>query len=247
MKKKIFLAIGAFVAANISGCAVVGSMVTTNDEYVQIASKNIGVNAETLTLKQETLHPSLDYVTYELKSKEGKRYKCKVNTGVRGSSDEALCQVRTTEGKWEYVGKSVELSKKIEESKEAESSGNTDETDNSNKADKSEKSFFVVGDPRYSLAKEHTRDAEMHNPANKSKLNTRTVENTSTSDPTYVGGIENTAVPTLSSENTVNNVPTQTKNGLFKVRDEQGHSYECHFASVGEVKSETLSVCTKLY
>lgn len=235
MKKKIFLAIGAFVASNLSGCAVVGSMVTTNDEYVQIASNNIGVNADTLTLKQETLHPSLDYVTFELKSKDGKRYKCQVNTGVRGSSDEALCQVRTSEGKWEYVGKSIELSKQKEKADGAEKSG------------ESEKSFITVGDPRYSLEKEHTRDAEMHNPANKAKLNTRTSENTSTSDPTYVGGTENTAVPTLSSDNSVNNVPTKTKNGLFKVRDEQGHSYECHFASVGEVKSETLSVCTKLY
>ncbi len=236
MKKKIFLAIGAFVASNISGCAVVGSMVTTNDEYVQIAANNIGVGADTLTLNQETLHPSLNYVTYELKSKEGKRYKCQVNTGVRGSSDEALCQVRTPEGKWEYVGKSVELSKKKEEAGE------------SDKTDESEKSFITVGDPRYSLEKEHTRDAEMHNPANKAKA--RAAENSTaatSSDPTYVGGTENTAVPTLSSQDNVNNVPTQTKNGIFKVRDEQGHSYECHFASVGEVKSETLSVCTKLY
>lgn len=232
MKKKIFLAIGAFVASNISGCAVVGSMVTTNDEYVQIAANNIGVGADTLTLNQETLHPSLDYVSYELKSKDGKRYKCQVNTGVRGSSDEALCQVRTSEGKWEYVGKSVELSKKAEEEGDSE---------------KSEKSFITVGDPRYSLEKEHTRDADMHNPANKAKLKASATETSTTSDPTYVGGTENTAVPTLSSENNVNNVPTQTKNGLFKVRDEQGHSYECHFASVGEVKSESLSVCTKLY
>lgn len=237
MKKKIFLAIGAFVASNISGCAVVGSMVTTNDEYVQIAANNIGVNADTLSLNQETLHPSLNYVTYELKSKDGKRYKCQVNTGVRGSSDEALCQVRTTEGKWEYVGKSVEISKKIkeEESKKAESGESVES-----------KSFITVGDPRYSLEREHTRDAEMHNQANKAKVKSvQTAQ--SSSDPTYVGGTENTAVPTLSSDPAVNNVPTQTRNGLFKVRDEQGHSYECHFANVGEVKSETLSVCTKLY
>ncbi|MBP5243491.1 MAG: hypothetical protein J6Z28_02070 [Succinivibrio sp.] len=237
MKKKIFLAIGAFVASNISGCAVVGSMVTTNDEYVQIAANNIGVNADTLSLKQETLHPSLNYVTYELKSKDGKRYKCQVNTSVRGSSDEALCQVRTTEGKWEYVGKSVELSKKIKE-EEAERKENGESSES--------KSFFTVGDPRYSLEREHTRDAEMHNPASKAKVKAAQPA-VSSSDPTYVGGTENTAVPTLSSDNTVNNVPTKTRNGLFKVRDEQGHSYECHFANVGEVKSETLSVCTKLY
>ncbi len=161
-----------------------------------------------------------------------------MDTGVRGSSDEALCQVRTTEGKWEYVGKSIDLAKKKEEAGE------------SDKSDASEKSFITVGDPRYSLEREHTRDADMHNPANKAMAKARAADNTNaatTSDPTYVGGTENTAVPTLSSQNNVNNVPTQTKNGIFKVRDEQGHSYECHFASVGEVKSETLSLCTKLY
>ena len=41
--------------------------------------------------------------------------------------------------------------------------------------------------------------------------------------------------------------PTKTYNGKFKVRDEQGHSYECHFANVGQVVSDTISVCTKLY
>lgn len=233
MKKKIFLAIGAFVASNISGCAVFGSMVTTNDEYVQIAANNIGVKSDTLSISQETLKPSLNYVTYELKSKDGKRYKCQVNTGVRGSSDEALCQVRTDEGKWEYVGKSVELSKKIEEEAKSES--------NLASKSESERSFITIGDPRYSLGREHTRDAEIHNPD--SVENKRNTVQSTASDSDY----ENTAVPTLSSEPNLNNAPTKTRNGLFKVRDEQGHSYECHFASVGEVKSDTLSVCTKLY
>ncbi len=224
--KKIFLSVGALVAANLSGCAVVGSMVTTDNEYVQIAADNIGVKADTLKLNQETLHPSLDSVSYELKSQDGKRYKCRVNTGVRGSSDEALCKVRTSDGKWEYVGKSVELSKSMKEEQE-------------------DKPFITVGDSRYSSEAEHTRDARMFEKNNK---NTAAPKDESVEkDNSYEGGTENTATPTLSSVQSSNLTPTQTQNGVFKVRDAQGHSYECHFANVGEVKSDSLSVCTKLY
>ena len=68
----------------------------------------------------------------------------------------------------------------------------------------------------------------------------------------YVGGTSSSETPTIvftpkDDESAFKTNPTKTYNGRFKVRDEQGHSYECHFANVGQVVSDTIAVCTKLY
>lgn len=68
----------------------------------------------------------------------------------------------------------------------------------------------------------------------------------------YVGGTSSSETPTIvftpkDDESAFKTNPTKTYNGRFKVRDEQGHSYECHFANVGQIVSDTIAVCTKLY
>lgn len=46
---------------------------------------------------------------------------------------------------------------------------------------------------------------------------------------------------------TVNVDPKTVGDSKFKVRDEDGHSYECHFAHVGDTTSDAVTVCSKLY
>lgn len=46
---------------------------------------------------------------------------------------------------------------------------------------------------------------------------------------------------------TVNVDPKVVGNSKFTVRDNEGHSYECHFAQVGDTTSDAVSVCSKIY
>ena len=242
MNKKLLLSLGIASAVSLSGCSILSSMLTTEDEYLDKASAAMDIDSKDLTVLKETIRPGLNGLTYDLKGKDGTLYRCSLKSGMTGATGAASCQKKVG-NKWEPIGEQQAES----ESDEGNGSWFTFHFGSD------DKNYINPEDP-YAQIKA----------ANARKDNVRGVRKTSSgkaaivaddSAPVsreYVGGSTSSETPTIvftpkDDEAAFKTNPTKTYNGRFKVRDEQGHSYECHFANVGQVVSDTIAVCTKLY
>ena len=71
MNKKLLLSLGIASAVSLSGCSILSSMLTTEDEYLDKASAAMDIDSKDLTVLQETIRPGLDGLSYDLKGKDG--------------------------------------------------------------------------------------------------------------------------------------------------------------------------------
>ena len=218
MKNKLVLAIGLLGTVSLSGCSVLNSMLTTPDEFVDKASTALDIPVEDLQLIPDTLHPGITDVNYQLTDKEGNTYKCTVKGSI-SSATPARCQKKVGND-WENVGKQIA------------------ETED----EKGGAWFnFSFGGSDTEGKGAPSRGVDANARSTPQIVNTETVPaSRMDGTPTILFTPEDESVAFKTN-------PTKTYNGRFKVRDEQGHSYECHFANVGQVVSDTVSVCTKLY
>ncbi len=233
MNNKLLLSIGLVCAVNFSGCAVLNSMMTDESEFKEKASAAMDIPVEELSIDPKTIHPGLNDIVYDLKDKANNTYRCRFEAGMSGNAaSQASCQKKVG-NKWEAIGEQLEIESgfnwfggnngKSPASREPDMDFSKDKFKGSKTASKrTGQAFYVSG------------SGDDSQPAME-----------------YVGGSTNTAVPTIVFTEDQNAAfktnPTKTYNGKFKMRDEQGHSYECHFANVGQVVSDTISVCNKLY
>lgn len=222
MNKNLLLSVGLASAFCFSGCSIVSSMMTTEDDYLDKASAALDISRDELTVLPETIRPGINDITFDIKDKEDNLYRCKMVAGFTGATGEAGCMKRVG-NKWEKYGTQPVV-------------------------DESSTAWFHFG----------SRDGNEHDPNSKianfdSPKRSVASQSAGTARPvaTEVVG-KSSEVPTIlftpeDDSAAFRTNPTKTYNGRFKVRDEQGHSYECHFANVGQVVSDTIAVCNKLY
>lgn len=234
MNKKLLLSLGVASAVSLSGCSILSSMLTTEDEYLDKASAAMDIDSKDLTVLQETIRPGLNTLTYDLKGKDGSRYRCIIRSGFTGETGAASCQKKVG-NKWEPIGEQFDES------------------------DEDDGSWFHFGtrdghsnyEPKEVLTNENSSSSRgaKRGTAGKGAI---IAGDSAPVSREYVGGSRSSEIPTImftpkDEDAAFKTNPTKTYNGRFKVRDEQGHSYECHFANVGQVVSDTIAVCTKLY
>lgn len=234
MNKKLLLSLGIASAVSLSGCSILSSMLTTEDEYLDKASAAMDIDSKDLTVLQETIRPGLDGLSYDLKGKDGTLYRCSLKSGITGTTGAASCQKKVG-NKWEPIG---------EQQEESDDDGSW--------------FHFTTGTAKSEYVQEAPNTRGVGAKSRGSKRVTTSGKATIVADDSapisreYVGGTSSSETPTIvftpkDDESAFKTNPTKTYNGRFKVRDEQGHSYECHFANVGQVVSDTIAVCTKLY
>lgn len=234
MNKKLLLSLGIASAVSLSGCSILSSMLTTEDEYLDKASAAMDIDSKDLTVLQETIRPGLDGLSYDLKGKDGTLYRCSLKSGITGTTGAASCKKKVG-NKWEPIG---------EQQAESDDDGSW--------------FHFTTGTAKSEYVQEapNTRDVGAKSRGSKrvatSGKATIVADDSAPISREYVGGTSSSETPTIvftpkDDESAFKTNPTKTYNGRFKVRDEQGHSYECHFANVGQVVSDTIAVCTKLY
>ena len=231
MNKKLLLSLGIASAVSLSGCSILSSMLTTEDEYLDKASAAMDIDSKDLTVLQETIRPGFNGLSYDLKGKDGTLYRCSLKSGITGTTGAASCKKKVG-NKWEPIG---------EQQAESDDDG----------------SWFHfttgVGKSEYEPEDPYTRGIGRGSKRVASSGKAAIVADDSAPiSREYVGGTSSSETPTIvftpkDDESAFKTNPTKTYNGRFKVRDEQGHSYECHFANVGQVVSDTIAVCTKLY
>ena len=233
MNKKLLLSLGIASAVSLSGCSILSSMLTTEDEYLDKASAAMDIDSKDLTVLQETIRPGLDGLSYDLKGKDGTLYRCSLKSGITGTTGAASCKKKVG-NKWEPIGEQL-----------AES-------------DDGSWFHFTTGTAKSEYVQEapNTRGVGAKSRGSKrvatSGKATIVADDSAPISREYVGGTSSSETPTIvftpkDDESAFKTNPTKTYNGRFKVRDEQGHSYECHFANVGQIVSDTIAVCTKLY
>lgn len=233
MNKKLLLSLGIASAVSLSGCSILSSMLTTEDEYLDKASAAMDIDSKDLTVLQETIRPGLDGLSYDLKGKDGTLYRCSLKSGITGTTGAASCKKKVG-NKWEPIGEQL-----------AES-------------DDGSWFHFTTGTAKSEYVQEAPNTRGVGAKSRSSKRVATSGKATIVADDSapisreYVGGTSSSETPTIvftpkDDESAFKTNPTKTYNGRFKVRDEQGHSYECHFANVGQVVSDTIAVCTKLY
>lgn len=233
MNKKLLLSLGIASAVSLSGCSILSSMLTTEDEYLDKASAAMDIDSKDLTVLQETIRPGLDGLSYDLKGKDGTLYRCSLKSGITGTTGAASCKKKVG-NKWEPIGEQL-----------AES-------------DDGSWFHFTTGTAKSEYVQEAPNTRGVGAKSRSSKRVATSGKATIVADDSapisreYVGGTSSSEIPTIvftpkDDESAFKTNPTKTYNGRFKVRDEQGHSYECHFANVGQIVSDTIAVCTKLY
>ncbi len=233
MNKKLLLSLGIASAVSLSGCSILSSMLTTEDEYLDKASAAMDIDSKDLTVLQETIRPGLDGLSYDLKGKDGTLYRCSLKSGITGTTGAASCKKKVG-NKWEPIGEQL-----------AES-------------DDGSWFHFTTGTAKSEYVQEAPNTRGVGAKSRSSKRVATSGKATIVADDSapisreYVGGTSSSETPTIvftpkDDESAFKTNPTKTYNGRFKVRDEQGHSYECHFANVGQIVSDTIAVCTKLY
>lgn len=234
MNKKLLLSLGIASAVSLSGCSILSSMLTTEDEYLDKASAAMDIDSKDLTVLQETIRPGLDGLSYDLKGKDGTLYRCSLKSGITGTTGAASCKKKVG-NKWEPIG---------EQQAESDDDGSW--------------FHFTTGTAKSEYVQEAPNTRGVGTKSRGSKRVATSGKATIVADDSapisreYVGGTSSSETPTIvftpkDDESAFKTNPTKTYNGRFKVRDEQGHSYECHFANVGQVVSDTIAVCTKLY
>lgn len=234
MNKKLLLSLGIASAVSLSGCSILSSMLTTEDEYLDKASAAMDIDSKDLTVLQETIRPGFDGLSYDLKGKDGTLYRCSLKSGITGTTGAASCKKKVG-NKWEPIG---------EQQAESDDDGSW--------------FHFTTGTAKSEYVQEapNTRGVGAKYRGSKrvatSGKATIVADDSAPISREYVGGTSSSETPTIvftpkDDESAFKTNPTKTYNGRFKVRDEQGHSYECHFANVGQVVSDTIAVCTKLY
>lgn len=234
MNKKLLLSLGIASAVSLSGCSILSSMLTTEDEYLDKASAAMDIDSKDLTVLQETIRPGFDGLSYDLKGKDGTLYRCSLKSGITGTTGAASCKKKVG-NKWEPIG---------EQQAESDDGGSW--------------FHFTTGTAKSEYVQEapNTRGVGAKSRGSKrvatSGKATIVADDSAPISREYVGGTSSSETPTIvftpkDDESAFKTNPTKTYNGRFKVRDEQGHSYECHFANVGQVVSDTIAVCTKLY
>ncbi|MGN1280862.1 MAG: hypothetical protein ACI4UM_03010 [Succinivibrio sp.] len=223
MNKKLLLSIGLASAFSFSGCSIVSSMMTTQDDYLDKASAALDISRDELTLMPETIRPGINDITFDIKDKEDNLYRCKFIAGLTGATGEAGCKKRVG-NKWEDYGHQPVMADSSTEWFHFGSKGGNEHDINSKMTN--------FDSPKRTAASESAGTAR--------PVTTTEVVGRSSDVPTIVFTPEDNSAAFRTN-------PTKTYNGRFKVRDEQGHSYECHFANVGQVVSDTIAVCNKLY
>ena len=234
MNKKLLLSLGIASAVSLSGCSILSSMLTTEDEYLDKASAAMDIDSKDLTVLQETIRPGLDGLSYDLKGKDGTLYRCSLKSGITGTTGAASCKKKVG-NKWEPIG---------EQQAESDDDGSW--------------FHFTTGTAKIEYVQEAPNTRGVGAKSRSSKRVATSGKATIVADDSapisreYVGGTSSSETPTIvftpkDDESAFKTNPTKTYNGRFKVRDEQGHSYECHFANVGQIVSDTIAVCTKLY
>lgn len=234
MNKKLLLSLGIASAVSLSGCSILSSMLTTEDEYLDKASAAMDIDSKDLTVLQETIRPGFDGLSYDLKGKDGTLYRCSLKSGITGTTGAASCKKKVG-NKWEPIG---------EQQAESDDDGSW--------------FHFTTGTAKSEYVQEAPNTRGVGAKSRSSKRVATSGKATIVADDSapisreYVGGTSSSETPTIvftpkDDESAFKTNPTKTYNGRFKVRDEQGHSYECHFANVGQVVSDTIAVCTKLY
>ena len=103
MNKKLLLSLGIASAVSLSGCSILSSMLTTEDEYLDKASAAMDIDSKDLTVLQETIRPGLDGLSYDLKGKDGTLYRCSLKSGITGTTGAASCKKKVG-NKWEPIG-----------------------------------------------------------------------------------------------------------------------------------------------
>ncbi len=233
MNKKLLLSLGIASAVSLSGCSILSSMLTTEDEYLDKASAAMDIDSKDLTVLQETIRPGFNGLSYDLKGKDGTLYRCNLKSGITGVTGAASCQKKVG-NKWEPIG---------EQQAESDDDGSWFHfTTGMGKSEYEPEDPFTRGTGAKSRGSKRVSSGKAAIVADDSAPVSRE----------YVGGTSLSETPTIvftpkDDESAFKTNPTKTYNGRFKVRDEQGHSYECHFANVGQVVSDTIAVCTKLY
>ena len=242
MNNKLLLALGILGTVSLSGCTVLENMFkadsvdNTNAEYIGKASESLDIAVENLELLENTVIPSMSGTTYQLKDKDNNTYKCTIATSLFGGDKPAICKKKVG-NKWEKYG---------------------DQHENDEDAGDSWFTFTFGGGADEYGKNPYQKDQDRL--AGKSTRSTKASKNAGTPQVIANNVVANEVVPSRASADKPTIVftpeddkvsfrtnPTKTYNGRFKVRDEQGHSYECHFANVGQIVSDTISVCTKLY
>lgn len=234
MNKKLLLSLGIASAVSLSGCSILSSMLTTEDEYLDKASAAMDIDSKDLTVLQETIRPGFDGLSYDLKGKDGTLYRCSLKSGITGTTGAASCKKKVG-NKWEPIG---------EQQAESDDDGSW--------------FHFTTGTAKSEYVQEAPNTRGVGAKSRSSKRVATSGKATIVADDSapisreYVGGTSSSETPTIvftpkDDESAFKTNPTKTYNGRFKVRDEQGHSYECHFANVGQIVSDTIAVCTKLY
>lgn len=234
MNKKLLLSLGIASALSMSGCSILSSMLTTEDEYLEKASAAMDIDSKDLTVLPETIRPGLNALSFELKGKDGTRYKCNMRSSMTGQTGAASCQKKVG-NKWEPIG---------EQQVESDDDGSLFHFTTG-----LGKSEYEPEDPYTRGMGAKSRGSKKVSSSGKAAI---IADDSAPVAREYVGGTSSSETPTIvftpkDDEAAFKTNPTKTYNGRFKVRDEQGHSYECHFANVGQVVSDTISVCTKLY
>lgn len=103
MNKKLLLSLGIASAVSLSGCSILSSMLTTEDEYLDKASAAMDIDSKDLTVLQETIRPGFNGLSYDLKGKDGTLYRCNLKSGMTGATGAASCQKKVG-NKWEPIG-----------------------------------------------------------------------------------------------------------------------------------------------
>lgn len=221
MNKKLLLSIAVVGALNLTGCAALSTMMSTDADYKEKAAETLDIAEDNLTLDRDSIRTGLNDITFEVLDKEDNRYRCRMGVNL-SKTTQASCKKRNADGKWEQFGKEVNIEEEFGESGGALFN-------------------FSLSGGSEKKSKKANRNASslQSNPTTDDGVYTETVQ--PRNKPTIV------IQPDEDETDAYRTNPTKTYNGKFKVRDEQGHSYECHFANVGQVVSDTISVCTKLY
>lgn len=249
MNNKLLLSLGLIGSLTLSGCSILSSMTSSEDNnnnmYRERASETLDIAEENLTLLTQTVTPSLTDVTFDLVDNNKNKYRCSIASGLFSNNKPAKCKKKVG-NKWESYGTVSE------ESEDGSSDNSFFHFDIGG-----ENSYANKYDQAYQMQKLHKKPERVG--SENAAKNTAKPQVVATSE-NDTGVVTNEVISSKARNSTPTIIfspedegtafktnPTKTYNGRFKMRDEQGHSYECHFANVGQVVSDTVSVCTKLY
>lgn len=82
MKNLLKIFIATAVALSFTGCGMVSSQITSEDDYLDRAESATGVDKSQLTLDKDSITSNLGSVNYDVYDKQGNRYKCGFSSGM---------------------------------------------------------------------------------------------------------------------------------------------------------------------